>query len=121
MKIAFDIDDTLWKINVKHLRQEPDYELIQVLKWFYNNGDEVLVWSAGGVDYAQTIVDKLGFTDMVKVIPKKLTDDMDTPDLTFDDENVRLGRVNIRVKRDRRPDDFIHTENPYGKILKNTE
>lgn len=103
MRIAFDVDDTLWKINVKHRRQEPDYDLIQVMRWFISNGDEVFVWSAGGIDYAQTIVDKLGFTDFVKVIPKGAYGDKSNPyniDITFDDDpSEQIGKVNVVVKR----------------------
>ena len=101
MKIAFDVDDTIWKIDVKHKRQVPDYDLIQVLRWFSNNGDEVFVWSAGGLDYAQMIVDKLGLTDSVKVIPKgKFGDKQLDIDLTFDDDEVeQIGKVNVIVKR----------------------
>ena len=118
MRIAFDLDDTLWKVihgcsddcefrqqhpsericdvHLRTTKQVPDYELIAVLKWFYQNGDYIHVWSAGGVDYAQTIVDKLGLEKMVTVIPKGSSEDMD---LTFDDEAVTLGKVNIKVKR----------------------
>ena len=121
MKIAFDIDDTLWKIEKVHdccarktdatcvggtkFRQVPDYEIIQVLKWFYNNGDDVYVWSAGGLDYAQTIVDKLGLSEMVTVIPKKAPGadyqgSIDDIDIAFDDQDTELGKVDVRVKRD---------------------
>jgi len=101
-RVAFDIDDSLWKIDRKHARQVPDYDLIGVLRWFFNNGDEVFVWSAGGVDYAQTIVDKLGLTDMVKVIPKgKFGNKQLDIDLTFDDDKFeQIGKVNVVIRRD---------------------
>lgn len=105
LKIAFDIDDTLWKIDRKHGTQIPDYRLIQVLEWFYKNGDEVYVWSAGGIGYAQQIVDKLGLTDMVTVIRK-----MDIIEgrgieekviyVAFDDCETNLAKVDVRVSRD---------------------
>lgn len=104
MKIAFDIDDTLWKIRLRKLDgrvagdQVPDFDLIQVLRWFAANGDAIYVWSAGGVDYAQQIVDKLGLSELVTVIPKEHDPHYDI-DLAFDDERVRLGRVNCRIKR----------------------
>jgi len=112
MKIAFDIDDTIWKVDRKHKRQVPDYDLIQVLRWFANNGDDVFVWSAGGLDYAQTIVDKLGFTDIVKVIPKNSAGqtwngsshgpEEDVPmDIAFDDCETNLAKVDILVKREK--------------------
>lgn len=101
MRIAFDIDDTLWKIEGEfpHFRQVPDYDLIQVLRWFYNNGDRIFVWSAGGTQYAQKIVDDLGLSSMVTVVIK--SSEL-CPDITFDDMSVKLGRVNVKVNRPRR-------------------
>ena len=107
-KIAFDIDDTLYKVRIRKVDgrdigdQVPDYDLIQVLRWFYNNEDEIFVWSGGGIDYAQTIVDKLGLTSMVTVIPKvELYDKSNSQniDIAFDDEETRLAKVDIKVKR----------------------
>jgi len=96
MKIAFDIDDTLWKcVSKPALMQVPDYDLIQVLRWFYNNGAEIYFWSAGGIDYAQTIIDKLGLTEYGNVISKGSM----KVDIAFDDEETKLGTVDIRVKR----------------------
>lgn len=108
MRIAFDVDDTLWKVvrtpeGDTVGRQVPDYDLIAVLRWFKSNGDEVFVWSAGGVDYAQQIVDKLGLTDMCTVIPKRDIVHMEPGkfiDIAFDDmPDVALGKVNVHVKR----------------------
>lgn len=74
-----------------------------MLRWFVNNGDEVFVWSAGGVDYAKMIVEKLGLDEMVTVIPKGKFGDRSNPadiDLTFDDDKEeKIGRVNITVFR----------------------
>lgn len=111
--VAFDIDHTLWKVveyqnNGKWMkRQVPDYALGAVLHWFYNNGDKIYVWSAGGVDYAQQIVDKLGFTDMVEIMPKGNWNGRPHIDLCFDDEDVELARTNIQVKRDPFKDPII--------------
>jgi len=104
LKIAFDIDDTLWKIvknpkSNKHM-QVPDYDLIQVLRWFYNNGNEVFVWSAGGLDYAQVIVDKLGLHEMVTVIPKNNYDGKTEIDIAFDDFDTKLATVDVKIKRE---------------------
>ena len=58
------------------------------------------ITSGGGVDYAQLIVDRLGLTEIFKCIPKlKLGDDTPVMDLTFDDETIKNGKCNIRVKR----------------------
>src|SRR3990167_1750703 len=107
MKIAFDIDDTIWKVDRKYYNQVPDYELIVVLKWFFNNGDKIFIWSGGGVNYAQSIVNKLGLTDFVEVIPKvKLGDASNTYtiDIAFDDEETRLGKVDVKVRREQSPE-----------------
>jgi phosphoserine phosphatase len=104
MKIAFDIDDTLWKIRIRNVDgravgdQVPDYSLIAVLRWFFENGDEIYVWSAGGTLYAQQIVDKLGLSEMVMVIPKEENPRL-IPDLTFDDEAIMIGITNCKVRR----------------------
>lgn len=104
MKIAFDIDDTLWKIRIYKTNgtvvgdQVPDFDLIQVLRWFVANGDDVYVWSAGGVPYAQQIVDKLGLSEFVTVVPKQ-EDPRFIPDLTFDDEPIKIGMVNCKIRR----------------------
>ena len=128
MKIAFDIDDTLWKVRIREVDgrqvgdQVPDYDLIQVLKWFYNNGDNIFVWSGGGVDYAQQIVDKLGLTDMVQVIPKVALNDDSNPyniDIAFDDEETDLAKVDVHVRRIRIPngvENAMSVENPLSQM-----
>lgn len=114
-RIAFDIDDTLWKIEkyrqcpehcvLRHIHEQwhqvPDYDLIQVLRWFHKNGDEVYVWSAGGVDYARDIVWKLGLDKMVTVIEKGKARGLD---IAFDDEDTKLAVVDIKVNRPNRLD-----------------
>ena len=104
IKVAFDIDDTLAKIIPQddNFAQVPDYDLIQVMRWFINNGDEVYVWSAGGLDYAQMWVRKLGFEDSVKIIPKmELGETHPTMDIAFDDCETALAKVDVIVKRKR--------------------
>ncbi len=120
MRVAFDIDDTLWKcrylvpdcdencprpyctVHNPKMDQVPDYDLIQVLRWFHANGDDVYVWSAGGVDYAQTIVRRLGLDQFVTVIPKREPQDGNIfIDIAFDDCETQLARVDVRVKRTR--------------------
>lgn len=95
MKIAFDLDDTIYKVNVRKANQIPDYDLIQVVRWFYANGDEVFFWSAGGVDYCQTIIDKFGLDEYGKVVVKGSF----KPDIAFDDAETGLAIVDIRVNR----------------------
>lgn len=109
MIVAFDIDGTLWKIVPdgedqfanKKFKQVPDYDLIQVLRWFHSNGDIVYVWSAGGMDYAKTIVNKLGLDVYVTVIDKETlySGENRLVDLCFDDQLVTLAKVNCKVHR----------------------
>lgn len=99
MIVAFDIDDTLWKIRVEERDQVPDYDLIGVLRWFASNGDTVLVWSAGGIDYGNTIMKKLGLDGVVRVVRKGQPGV--SVDLTFDDMVVTLGKVNCLVNRNK--------------------
>ncbi len=98
MKIAFDIDDTLYKIVgiAPRLRQIPDYEVIHLLLLLHKFGANIIVWSGGGNDYAQTIVDKLGLTEFVTVMEKGSI----KVDLTFDDQKIKLGTVNFWINRE---------------------
>ena len=96
MKIAFDIDDTLHKIRLDKRDQVPDFDLLQVLRWFYQNGDEVYVWSAGGHDYANNFVRRMGIDDMVTVIRKGEI----KVDIAFDDMETNLATVDVKVNRD---------------------
>lgn len=98
MKIAFDVDDTLIKHDKGTLQSHPNYDLIQVLRWFHRNGDRIFVWSAGGIDYAQMWVNKLGLTDFVKVIPKNNYDGKTKIDVAFDDVDTNLATVDIKVR-----------------------
>jgi hypothetical protein len=105
MKIAFDVDDTLI-IPAIAVEDEPhpyigmfgaipNYEVIKIYKWFQSQGNHMIIWSGGGIDYAKTWADKLGLKPD-EVIEKKKTDDID---IAFDDCDVDLGKVNVKVKR----------------------
>jgi len=65
IRVAFDIDDTLYECRPKYKDQAPDHDMIGVLRWFHKNGDKVYVWSAGGLDYATQMISKLGINDYV--------------------------------------------------------
>lgn len=105
MKIGFDIDNTLLLHGTKEKNGElvptgeavPNYSLIQVLKWFKKNGEQIFFWSAGGQDYCQSMVRKLGLQDDGTVIEKEMNTDMD---VSFDDQEVFLAKVNIQVNPD---------------------
>lgn len=105
MKIAFDIDDTLIVPNVAqgYANDTPNYDTIAILRWFQAQGHEIILWSGSGNDWAHTWGEKLGlqpFTVMKK--EKVLTlGDLKEPeiDIAFDDCDVDLAKVNIKVKR----------------------
>lgn len=96
-KIAFDIDDTLIVPNVagESAYDTPNYETIQILRWYQAQGAEIILWSGSGVDYAKTWGEKLGLAPFT-VRRKEAADDVD---IAYDDCDVKLAKVNIRVKR----------------------
>lgn len=97
MKIVFDIDDTLIipAVATGFDRDTPNYETIAIYKWFSKQGFAVGVWSGSGVDYAKTWAEKLGLHPDF-VLPKEKNLDID---ICFDDCDVDLAKVNIKVKR----------------------
>lgn len=124
MKIAFDVDDTLI-VPAVALEDEPhpyigmygavpNYETIAIYKWFQSQGNHMIIWSGGGVDYARTWAEKLGLKPD-EIIEKKAeivcqtygssckdrecTEHDYYVDIAFDDCDVDLAKVNIKVKR----------------------
>lgn len=95
MKIAFDVDDTLIIPSVATglPYDTPNYEMIWLFGWFQGQGHSMYIWSGGGVDYAQMWADKLGLR--ATVIPKEKCE----IDIAFDDCDVDLATVNVKVKR----------------------
>jgi hypothetical protein len=105
LKIAFDVDDTLI-IPAITLEDEPhpyigmygaipNYEVIEIYKWFQSQGNYMIIWSGGGIDYAKTWAEKLGLSPD-DVIEKIKNNDVD---ICFDDCDVDLAKVNVKVKR----------------------
>src|SRR3989344_2054024 len=100
MKIAFDIDNTLWLVNNERGQSEPNANLLNVLKWFCSNGDEVYLWSSGGIEYTKEIATKLGIMDIIKIIEKPdFGGHHPDMDIAFDDVEKNLARINILVKK----------------------
>ena len=95
LKIAFDVDDTLIIPSVAgYAKDVPNYETISIYRWLQAQGHFMIIWSGSGVDWASTWAEKLGLE----------ADDFrrkgEYPvDLAFDDCDVELGRVNLKVKR----------------------
>ena len=97
MNIAFDIDDTLIvpAVATGFDRDTPNYENIALFKWFQARGFTMILWSGSGMDWALTWGEKLGLQPFT-VLPKEKREDID---IAFDDCDVDLGKVNIKVKR----------------------
>jgi hypothetical protein len=95
--IAFDIDDTLLIPSVATGldRDTPNYEVISIYKFFQSIGCKMILWSGSGIDWAKTWGEKLGLTPF-EVRVKEKSDDID---IAFDDCDVDLAKVNIKVKR----------------------
>lgn len=96
-KIAFDIDDTLIIPSVvTGLSVDiPNYDNIAIYRWFKAQGHYMVIWSGGGVDYAEMWAEKLGLEPDAIYLKQK----NDGVDIAFDDCEVNLAKVNIRVKR----------------------
>ena len=86
--VAFDVDGTLITFD-----DIPRYDVINTYKYFQRVGCEMIIWSGGGIDYATHWADKLGLKPD-QVIEKGSI----VPDIAFDDEDVDLGKVNIKAK-----------------------
>lgn len=97
MKIAFDVDDTLIipAVATGSGVDTPNYETIGVYRWFQSQGNYMIIWSGSGVDWARLWANKLNLKpDEIRA--KQKSDDVD---IAFDDCEVDLARVNVRVKR----------------------
>ena len=71
MKVAFDIDDTLLVPSVVfgYGMDTPNYDTIAIYKWFQAQGNEMILWSGSGTDWAETWGNKFGlqpFTVRIK-------------------------------------------------------
>ncbi len=97
MRIAFDIDDTLIIPSVATGldRDTPNYDTIAIYKWFQEQGHTMILWSGSGLDWARTWGEKLGLAPF-EVIQK---DKKGAIDIAFDDCDVELAKVNVKVKR----------------------
>jgi len=96
-RIAFDIDDTLLvpSVALGFGDETPNYENIALLKWFQNNGHEIVLWSGSGAAWAGRWGEKFGLQPFTVRVKSK-SDDID---ICFDDCVVDLAKVNVRVKR----------------------
>jgi len=98
MRIAFDVDDTLIipGIATGLPMDTPNYDTIALYWWFKAQGNTMIIWSGGGVDYATRWAEKLGLKPD-HILSK--TKEGNNVDIAFDDCNVDLAKVNIKVNR----------------------
>ena len=99
MIIAFDMDDTLIipAVATGFDRDVPNYETIAIYRWFQAQGYTMWIWSGGGEDYAKTWAEKLGLVaDRYLAKDKRLKDQVD---IAFDDCDIDLAKVCVKVKR----------------------
>lgn len=97
LRVAFDVDDTLIvpSVATDMAVDTPSYSVISIYRWFQQQGSYMIVWSGGGEDYARMWAEKLGLQPD-EVRHKRKCDDVD---IAFDDCDVELGKVNVKVKR----------------------
>lgn len=95
LTIAFDVDDTLIIPSVVTGNDNiPNYETIAIYRWFQAQGCNMVVWSGSGVDWAQRWSEKLGLK------PNEIrTKGTGHVDIAFDDCDVKLATVNVKVGR----------------------
>lgn len=92
MTIAFDIDGTLVNLD-----DTPNEKVIALLRWFFENGDRVIVWSGGGEGYARQWANKFDLPYYRALAKNKENAREWDVDIAVDDEFVKLGKVNIKV------------------------
>ena len=87
MKIAFDIDGTLQG------RYEPVTWLHRELRKFAEQGHDVIVWSGGGMEYAQRYIERNELPARTAIKCSEVVD------LAFDDavDNLAGAKLTIQV------------------------
>jgi hypothetical protein len=94
--VAFDVDDTLIipTCVTGADRDLPNHKVIQIYRFFQLQGNHMIVWSGGGVPYAKRWAEELGLhPDEIRM---KGTGHVD---IAFDDCDVKIATVNVKVKR----------------------
>jgi phosphoserine phosphatase len=105
MIVAFDVDDTLIMPSVAagFGNDVPNYDNVHIAFWHLAQGHTVVIWSGSGKDWAQRWSEKLGLVhENVRIWTKeRVLDANDQPlvDIAYDDMEVDLAKVNVRVKR----------------------
>jgi len=103
--VAFDVDDTLIvpSVAVGFGNDVPNYDIVHQAMFHLALGHTVVIWSGSGKDWAQRWSEKLGLVhENIHIWTKeKVLDSNNQPlvDIAYDDMEVQLAKVNIRVKR----------------------
>jgi hydroxymethylpyrimidine pyrophosphatase-like HAD family hydrolase len=94
LQVCFDIDGTLIH-QAGDLIDTPRYEIIQLFQILELLGNEMFIWSGGGVAYATEWTNRLGLK--AQIVEKGSF----IPDIAVDDEahesDRNLGKVNVKV------------------------
>ena len=90
--VAFDVDGTLIH-EVGEYEDSPRAYVMLLLIALVNLGCDVVVWSQGGVSYAEEWVGKLGISHMVRVVEKNSI----FVDIAVDNESCISCVFNLRV------------------------
>jgi hypothetical protein len=108
--IAFDIDGVIYKHNGKR-----NWRVINVLKGLAGLGNTIIVWSGGGADRAKRVVEKEGLAKYVSIATSK-SDSLlkDAVDICFDDEWVKLAKVNIKLPEELPKSEEIDEKNNHN-------
>lgn len=116
MRIAFDVDDTLWKLVKDEdpnrisgvgamcscgvpIKQEVDDTMMGLLESLVDAGHEVFIWSAGGIPYAENFIHRFRpqLEGFIGILEKGKGHDID---ICFDDQNVDLAKIVLKIKRE---------------------
>lgn len=91
--VAFDIDGTLIDCG----KRQPRHEILAML-WSFRllPNVEVILWSGGGKEYAEQRARELFLSDL-PCIGKPIWKGEPSVDISFDDQECKLGKINIRV------------------------
>ena len=89
--VGFDCDLTLVDADNKPIPRN-----VGLLQCFINMGADVIVWSLAGIEHATETAEKIGVKGQVRIIAKG----SEKVDLSVDDQDTSLGRVNFRVGKD---------------------
>ena len=90
-KIAFDVDGTL--IDDKDQPRHDILTMLRILSQYY----DIIIWSGSGKDYAEMWSRRLFIDDIAEDVRVKPTKKDNTIDLAFDDEDVKLAKVNVKI------------------------